>query len=366
MVITVNREQLLPALSTIGGIVEKKQTLPILGNFLVQITDGKMLLTATDLEIEIRTVSDINEGEDLEPFTLPARKFVDICKALSEDVEIKLTIDNDKVLIQARQARFNIATLPAQDYPSLEMIPAQDSFSIESKVLKHLLSSTAFSMANQDGRHYLNGTLLDLANNQLNCVATNGHRLALCKYELESEHEEQQILLPRKIVYELIRLLEDSEDNVEVEFGVNFCRFKLGETLITTKLIDGKFPDYQRVIPRNLDKTAIINREQFRHALFRASLLSNEKYKGVKLSFSTDKLLLESNNNDQENAEEELEIDYKSDEISIGFNSDYLLNVITTLSCREVAIDLIDCLSSIVIRNPDDDNALYVIMPMRL
>lgn len=366
MVITVNREHLLPALSMISGIVEKKQTLPILGNFLVQTIDEKMQLIATDLEIEIRTVSQTNSIDESEAFTLPAKKFVDICKSLPANAEIKLTVEDEKISIRSGPARFTIATLPAADYPSLEMIPAQGTFNIESGILKHLLINTAFSMAIQDGRHYLNGTLLDLDKNQLHCVATDGHRLAVCKHELVEELEEQQILLPRKSVFELIRLLDNSEDNITVEFGTGFCRFKIADTVLTTKLIDGKFPEYQRVIPKQLDKTAIINRENLRRALIRASLLSNEKHKGVKLNFSTSKLHLESSNNEQENAEDELEINYPFDEVSIGFNVIFLLDVIGTLNCEEVAIDLTDSINSIVIRNPEDENVLYVIMPMRL
>jgi DNA polymerase-3 subunit beta len=366
MIVVVNREQLLPALNTIGGVVEKKQTLPILGYFLVQVSDGKMQLTATDLEIDIKTSNFIEENDAEESFTLPARKFMDICKALPGGAEIKLTIEDEKVLIRSGQSRYSLSVLPARDYPTLQSPPALDSFKIESRILKHLLSGIAFSMASQDARHYLNGALLDLIDNQLNCVATNGHRLALCKYDLETEHENQQILLPRKGVIELGRLLNDSDDDVEVEFGTNFCRFNLRQTTFTTKLIDGKFPDYQRVIPREPDKSAILEREQFRQALFRTSLLPNERHKVVKLMFSTDKLLLESNNVNHEKAEEELEIDYKSDEINIGFNSEYLLNVVDRLTCKEIAIDLTDGLSSIVMRDPDDDKSLYVVMPIRL
>jgi len=367
MLIRADREHLLPALATIGGVVERRQTLPILGNFLFKVADRSMLLIATDLEIEIRTVSTVENGNNRGAFTLPAKKFSDICKALPEGSELEISIEEDRVLIRSERTRFTLGILPAMDYPSIEMIAAEITFEIGEAVLKQLFERTAFSMAQQDVRYYLNGMLLELSPKRIRCVATDGHRLAMCEVAIEVGQDNRQILLPRKAVLELLRLLSYSERVVGVEASVGFCRFRLGdETVFTTKLIDGRFPDYDRVIPKNLNKMALVCREDLKNGLARASILSGDKYKGIRLTFGVGVLNLQAHNPEQDEAQEEIEIEYHDDEIAIGFNLGYLWEILGIMNCENVSINFIDGESSAVIRDPDDSTRLYVVMPMRL
>jgi len=368
MLIRVSREQLLPAVAIISGVVERKQTLPILGNFLIKVLDKRMLLIATDLEVEIRTVSVVEECNDTTGwgFTLPAKKFSDICRALPEGADLEIWVEEEKVIIRSERSRFTLAILPAEDYPSLDMATAELSFEIEEAIFKHLLERTAFSMAQQDVRYYLNGMLLELTPKRIRCVATDGHRLAMCEVGVEVGQDERQILLPRKAVLELVRLLGYSERTVSVEVSVGFCRFQIGATVFTTKLIDGKFPDYERVIPKNLDKMVLVGREDLKHGLTRVSILSNEKYKGIRLTFGVGMLHLQAHNPEQEDAQEDIEVEYQGNDVTIGFNVGYLGEILGAMDCEKVAIDFLDGGSSAVVRDLEDNSRLYVVMPMRL
>lgn len=364
--ITINRESILPALTNVNKVVDKKHHLPILQNVLVRIRDGRMLLVATDLELDIQTLVPDVTVTNVDPFTLPAKKFETICKSLPKDADIKIAIKDGGVTVQSGQARFSLHAPPAQDYPHEVRRDPIDTFTIESRILKHLLARTSFSMADKDARQYLNGTLLDIRQGKLCCVATDGHRLALCDTRLDAEVADRQVLLPRKAVLELTRILENTETLVTVECGAGFCRFNIGDTVLTTKLLEGKYPDYQRVIPSNLDKKAIINKNTLRSALTRASLLSNDQYKGVKLNFSEGKLKLEAANNESETVEEEIDADFQGDDVFSSFNIGYLLDVVRVLSGENVTIEITDHISSVMLRDDDDDSASYIVMPMRL
>lgn len=340
--------------------------MPILGNLLVQVRDAEMTLTATDLEVELRTLTTVqcdSEGE----FTLPARKFIDICKALPEESEIEVELRGEKALIRANKSRFSLGVLPAADYPSMEAAAPELAFYIREGTLKNLVDKTAFAMAQQDVRYYLNGMLLEIGATKIRSVATDGHRLALSEAAVELDLEgTEQVLLPRKAVLELGRLLDYTDAMVRVECSKSFARFRAGSSVFTTKLIDGRFPDYDRVIPKNVEHTATVDREQLRNSLSRASILSGDKYKGVRLTFSQDRLRLQAHNPEQEEAEDEVEMEFKGEDLTIGFNVGYLLDILGTVDSPSIAIDLGESDSSAVVRIPGDENHLYVVMPMRL
>jgi DNA polymerase-3 subunit beta len=362
----VSRNVILPAVSTIGSIVEKRQTLPILSNMLVRVSESNLNLTATDLEVGINTEVNVDTNSEGE-FTLPARKFIDICKALPEGSVIDIEIDGDKAQIRSGRSKFILGILSAADYPAIEISNAEYSFDIKEKDLKNLIDKTSFSMAHQDVRYYLNGMLIELEKDKIKAISTDGHRLAMCEKTIEERTmEARSFLLPRKAVMEISRLLEYTDTEVSVELSSNLARFKIENTIFTTKLIDGKFPDYERVIPRNCDKTAIIDKELFRNALIRASILSSEKYKGIRITVDDGLLKLQAHNPEQEEAEEELEIEYRNESMTIGFNVGYLLDILSTISTDTIAIDFADTSSSSIIRIPEDMEALYVVMPMRL
>ena len=361
-----SRDIILPAVSMIGSIVEKRQTLPILSNMLVRVSETSINLTATDLEVGINTAVNVDTNSEGE-FTLPARKFIDICKALPEGSVIDIEIAGDRAQIRSGRSKFTLGILSAADYPAIEISNAEYSFDIKEKDLKNLIDKTSFSMAQQDVRYYLNGMLIELGTNKIKAISTDGHRLALCEKNIaEGTIESRSFLLPRKAVMEIGRLLEYTDTEVTVELSSNLARFKVNNTIFTTKLIDGKFPDYERVIPKNCDKTAIINRESFRNALIRASILSSEKYKGIRVTVDDNLLKLQAHNPEQEEAEEELEVEYRNELMTIGFNVGYLLDILSAISTDTIAIDFADTNSSSIIRIPENSEVLYVVMPMRL
>jgi DNA polymerase III subunit beta len=367
MLITAKRDLLLPAMTICSGVIEKKQTLPILSNCLCEIRSGHMVVAATDLEVEVkRDVEAESDYADDFSFTLPGRKFTDICRALPEGAELTVQVEGDRAVIRSGRSRFTLGILPGKDYPSIDIGEAHSAFDIEEGNLWSLLDRTAFSMAQQDVRYYLNGLLLELSEGRIRAVATDGHRLALADLSVELTAERAQLLVPRKAVLELLRILADEDRQVRVEAGSAFARFSAGHTVFSTKLIDGRFPDYERVIPRHLDKSAMVERDLLRGALARASILSSEKYKGIRLSFTNNILTLQAHNPEQEEAEEEIEIQYRGEDVNIGFNVGYLQDILGTMDARMVCIDLASGANSAVIRDPDDAGQLYVVMPMRL
>lgn len=362
----INSQNLVGPLQQIIGAVERRQTLPILGNVLLNSDAGVLSLTATDLEIEMVAKVDAVSSVDFET-TLPARKLLDICKALPDDSEIEFNIEDNRVILTSGRSRFSLASLPAKDFPSLDEIDGQQSFDIPQAELKTLLESTAFAMAQQDVRYYLNGILMEISPDHLKLVATDGHRLALSEFKTSiSVDEAKQIIIPRKAVLELSRLLESSDSVAKVTLSQNHIRVESGTLVFTSKLIDGKFPDYNRVIPADGNKTLVVNRETLKRAMSRIAILSNEKYRGIRLTLAPGNLSIQANNPDQEEAEEELSIDYDEAQIEIGFNVTYLIDVLGVLDSDDVHIKLKDANSSCIIRDSEDSSSLYVVMPMRL
>ncbi len=363
---TIKREDILGPLQLVIGAVERRQTLPILGNVLLKSTGGDMTLTATDLEIEMVARIDADGSDDFQT-TIPARKLLDICKALPDSASINFSIDETRVSLTSARSRFTLASLPAKDFPGLDEIEIQQSFSIPQNQLKALFDKTSFAMAQQDVRYYLNGILMEITADKIKLVATDGHRLALSEIDLDTGvGEDRQIIIPRKAVLELSRLLEFGDNPANCMLSQNHVRVETSSLVFTTKLIDGKFPDYQRVIPVDGNKTMEVNRETLKNSMSRIAILSNEKYRGIRLTLSSGNLSIQANNPDQEEAEEELQIEYTESDMEIGFNVTYLIDVLNVLNSEKVQIKLKDSNSSAIINDSQDDSSLYVVMPMRL
>ena len=362
----INRNEILPALQVVCGVVDRRQALPILSNLLIVAEKDKITFTGTDMEVEmVTTIS--HQPETPGEITVHARKLLDICKALPEDSKISLSFNKDQVVVKSGKSKFTLATLPATEYPSTETLGNSNEILIPQKEFKTLLEDTMFSMAQQDVRYYLNGLLLELEKNSLRAVATDGHRLALKEIKTKTGIEEaQQIIIPRKGVIELIRLLDGEDENISVEVSQNHIRVSKDKVQFTSKLIDGKFPDYQRVIPKEGEHPVKTNRDALKQGLIRASILSNEKYKGIRLVLQNDLLRAFAHNPEQEEAEEEIEINYKGDDIEIGFNVTYLLDALSAIKTKEVILNISDPNSSCLILPDDDTDCKYVVMPMRL
>jgi len=363
---TIKREDILGPLQQVIGAVERRQTLPILGNVLVKSSGGDLSLTATDLEIEMVAGVTADSSDDFQT-TIPARKLLDICKALPDGSTIAFSIDENRVSLTSARSRFTLASLPARDFPGLDEIDEQQSFSIPQNQFKGLFDKTSFAMAQQDVRYYLNGILMELTPGKIKLVATDGHRLALSEVELDTGVEtDKQIIIPRKAVLELSRLLEASDNPVKCILSQNHLRVETDQLVFTTKLIDGKFPDYQRVIPVDGNKTMEVERDTLKQSMSRIAILSNEKYRGIRLTLSSGNLSIQANNPDQEEAEEELQVDYDEAEMEIGFNVTYLIDVLNVLNSEKVQIKLKDSNSSAIMSDSKDSSSLYVVMPMRL
>jgi len=367
MNIIINREKILPPLQQVIGAVERKSTSPILGNVLIQSENNKISLTATDLEIELIAYIDISNDQEFST-TLPARKFFDISKALPEGSDIHFNIESDHVKLISGRSRFTLASLPPKDFQRIDDIKPLLSFSLPQQDFKQLIDKTAFAMAQQDVRSYLNGLLLELSQQGLRIVATDGHRLALSEYHGNlSINLDKQIIIPRKGVLELARLLDPhSSDLISLNVGQNHLRVESDDLIFTSKLIDGKYPDYNRVIPLDGNKIMTVNREILKSALQRISILSNEKYRGIRMIFSENNLLIQANNPDHEEAEEEINVNYSESPIEIGFNVTYLLDVFSILETEEIQIKLKDSNSSCIIASTESEDFRYVVMPMRL
>ncbi len=366
MKFNINREALLPALQMLNGVVDRRQSLPILSNLLFVLNTDSLSITATDMEVEL-IVSLAMKFEQTGEITLPARKLFDICRALPADAELNIEIKNDRALIRSGKSRFTLATLAAQEYPVIDITEQTASFSLDKSVLSKVLENTQFAMAQQDVRYYLNGLLLEVSKDTLRAVATDGHRLALDETPIESQLEEQvQIIVPRKGITELMRLLSGDDEAVEVQITPNHIRIKDQNACFTSKLIDGRFPEYQRVIPEISSTAVMANREQLKDSLTRASILSNEKYRGVRIILSANSLRALAHNPEQEEAEEEVEVSYDGDEIEIGFNVSYLLDTLSIIKTEKVKLSVMDPNSSCLILPEDDSKSQYVVMPMRL
>jgi len=362
----IKREDILGPLQQVIGAVERRQTLPILGNVLLKSSGGDLSLTATDLEIEMVAGVVADSSEDFQT-TIPARKLLDICKALPDGSTISFNIEENRVSLTSARSRFTLASLPARDFPGLDEIEEQQSFSIPQNQFKELFDKTSFAMAQQDVRYYLNGILMELSPGKIKLVATDGHRLALSEVELETGVDaDKQLIIPRKAVLELSRLLDVGDSHAKCILSQNHLRVETGPLVFTTKLIDGKFPDYQRVIPVDGNKTMEVERETLKQSMSRIAILSNEKYRGIRLMLSSGNLSIQANNPDQEEAEEELQVDYDEADMEIGFNVTYLIDVLNVLNSEKVQIKLKDSNSSAIMSDSADSSSLYVVMPMRL
>ena len=367
MKLSISRDQLLKPLQQVSGVVEKRQTLPVLANVLVQVDAGKLALTGTDLEVELVACAELAGGFTDGEITVPARKLLDICKSLPASAELELKLESQKLVVKSGKSRFSLATLPATEFPNLEESRGSFNFNISQKSLKKLIDNTAFAMAQQDVRYYLNGMLFEVTNGTLRTVATDGHRLAMCTETAEAATAEKyQVIVPRKGVQELARLLSDEDGLVSLTLGTNHLRATVGTVSFTSKLIDGKFPEYERVLPRGGDKVVLANREELKQSLQRVSILSNEKYRGIRLQLSNELLCIQANNPDQEEAEEEIGVEYTGSSLEIGFNVSYLLDVLNVLHGASIKIVLGDSNSSALVQEVDSSDALYVVMPMRL
>ncbi|HZH42980.1 MAG TPA: DNA polymerase III subunit beta [Lysobacter sp.] len=363
---SLQREAFLKPLAQVVNVVERRQTLPVLANLLVQVRGGQLALTGTDLEVEMISriaVEDSQEGES----TIPARKLFEIVRALPDGSRVTVSQTGDKVTVQAGRSRFTLATLPANDFPSLDDVDATERVRVPESTLKELIERTAFAMAQQDVRYYLNGLLFDLREASLRCVATDGHRLALCEAPLDGGSQtKRQIIVPRKGVLELQRLLEGGDRELELEMGRGHIRVKRDDVTFTSKLIDGRFPDYEAVIPIGADREVRIDREALRASLQRAAILSNEKYRGVRVEVSPGQLRISAHNPEQEEAQEEVEAETRVDELAIGFNVNYLLDALGALRDEQVVLALRDANSSALVREASNERCRHVVMPLRL
>ncbi len=363
--VKASRDALLKPLQVVSGIVERRQTLPILANILVRKDGERVSFTATDLEIQIQTSADIGAGKDAAATTVAARKLVDILRALPE-ADVALSLSNKKMAIASGRSKFNLQTLAAEEFPTVAQAEFTADFTLPASTLKYLLSMVHFAMAQQDIRYYLNGMLLVVDGTTVRAVATDGHRLALCEVAKEGASNKIEAIIPRKTVLELSRLLPESDDPVRVQMAANQVKFSFDDIELVSKLVEGKFPDYQRVLPAANTKVFAIGREDLMHALQRAAILTTDKFKGVRMVLAAGSLKITSTNADQEDAQDELEIDYAGEGLDIGFNVNYLLDVLANLKNEQIRFSLGDALGSALITMPDSEKFKYVVMPMRI
>jgi DNA polymerase-3 subunit beta len=364
--VKATRDALLRPLQVVSGIVERRQTLPILANVLVRKDDDRVAFTATDLEIQIQTTADIGAGKDNAAATVSARKLVDILRALPE-ADVQLSLAARKLTVQSGRSRFNLQTLPAEEFPTVAQAEFGADFTLPAATLKYLLSMVHFAMAAQDIRYYLNGMLLVVDGNLVRAVATDGHRLALADVQKEGEATRKiEAIIPRKTILELARLLPDTEAPVRVQMAANQVKFTFDSIELISKLVEGKFPDYTKVIPTGNTRIFKVRREELMAALSRAAILTTDKFKGVRCVLAPGSLKITSTNADQEDAQEELEIGYDGDGLDIGFNVNYLLDVLANLKNEEVRFALGDTLGSALITMPESEKFKYVVMPMRI
>ncbi|TVQ47768.1 MAG: DNA polymerase III subunit beta [Gammaproteobacteria bacterium] len=365
MKLTVQRETLLKPVQAVIGVVERRQTMPILANVMIRAHSGRLEITATDLEVELVASTPLEietEGE----ITVPGRKLLDICRALPEAAELRLEVSGDKLGVRSGRSRFSLSTLPASEFPVIEEVKGRQRLQVAQDRVRRLLEKTQFAMAQQDVRYYLNGMLLEVDGHTLRAVATDGHRLALCEVELDvAAADAQQVIVPRKGVLELQRLL-DGEGDLELTIGSSHVRVEIDGIRFTSKLIDGRFPEYGRVIPKDPDNRLLATRDELRQALQRTAILSNEKYRGIRLSLQPETLVIQAHNPEQEEAEEQVGVEYQGQAMEVGFNVNYLLDALGATDGERVQVGLADSSSSCLIHSPDSQTTKFVVMPMRL
>jgi DNA polymerase III subunit beta len=367
-IVKASRDALLKPLTTVSGIVERRHTLPILANLLLRKKGDKVSFLATDIEIQISTQADFGTGSDEISTTVAARKLLDILRALPESGEVTLSHANKKLTVQSGKSRFSLATLDAAEFPTVAQPDTWAAqLSMSQKTLKHLISMVYFSMAQQDIRYYLNGLLFVTDGKHVKAVATDGHRLAFCQVEIDGANlPKQEVIIPRKTVLELMRLLEDNDDAVAVAVAANQIKFSFNNIELISKLVEGKFPDYSRVIPSGYTKHMVIDRAVLQGALQRAAILTSDKFKSVRWTVADNTLKINSTNAEQEEANEELEVTWPSDGLEIGFNVTYLLDVLANLKTQNVQVSLNDANASALLTLPDSQEFKYVVMPMRI
>lgn len=365
--VTANRNSILRPLQIVSGIVERRQTLPILANILIRKQGGEVSFLSTDTEIQITTHAQVGAGEDDGATTVAARKLLDILRSLSDSADVSMTLSNKRLTVQSGKARFSLQTLAAEDFPTVAPLETAGAVAVlPQKTLRHLLNMVHFSMAQQDIRYYLNGLLLVVDSKKIIAVATDGHRLAFCEVETDQECSRQEVIIPRKTILELQRLLEESDEPVQLEITGNQIKLNFNDIELISKLVEGKFPDYSRVLPKGYKNNFLIDRETLLRALQRTAIMTSDKFKGVRCVVAPGSLKISSTNADQEEAVEELEIDYGGDSIDIGFNVTYLLDVLNNLRSAQVRLELGDANSSVLITVPDEPDFKYVVMPMRI
>ena len=366
---TISKEALLQPLQLVTGVVERRQTLPILSNALLVVADGKLSITGTDLEVELVAWGTPQSVVASGAVTTPARKLMDICRSFPDEAVIQLKLEDNRLLVKSGRSRYRLSLLPVDDFPKTEQKASDTEFPLAQSTLKNLIDSISFAMAQQDVRFYLNGLLMEVGEGRIRTVATDGHRLALCNADVESEQASgpvSQVIIPRKGAIELSRLLNDSENLAQVTIGSNFVRVGTDDFLFSSKLVDGKFPDYQNVIPTGGDKELIADRRLLKDSFVRASILSSDKFHGVRLYLSEQLLKLKANNPEQEEAEEDIEVNYAGSAVEIGFNVTYMIDVMNTLESDEVRITLSGPDNGVIIERVESPDALYVVMPMKI
>lgn len=367
LLIKTKRDNILTPLQSVCGIVEKRHTLPILSNVLIEKSGDQLTLLATDIETQIRTHTDGAAGTEKTAVTVGARKLQDILRSLPDSAEVSLELSDKRMQVRAGKSRFNLQTLPAEDYPRMAQAGSeQTGLQLTQKQFKRLIGLVQYAMAQQDIRYYLNGLLLVVTGNEIRVVATDGHRLAYASEQLAENKQRMEVILPRKTVLELSRLLADNDEALDIRLSPNQATFRFGEIELVSKLIDGKFPDYERVIPQNHTKVITLPRTVLLQSLHRAAILTNEKFRGVRLVLAPGSLKIISSNADQEEAQEELEISYDEEALDIGFNVTYLLDVLNNVSNDNIEVRLADANSSALITLPGNEQFRYVVMPMRI
>ena len=366
MKFTVAREQLLKPLQQVSGALGSRPSLPILGNILLVVEQGCLSMTGTDLEVEmiakLALEGDFEEGA----VTVPSRKFLDICRGLPDSANIAISLEGDRAIIRSGRSRYTLSVLPAADFPNIEDWQSEVEITLPQGQMRQLIDSTQFSMAHQDVRYYLNGMLFETDGQLLRSVATDGHRMAVCAVSTSADLPAKQIIVPRKGVMELMRLLDSPDEEVRLQIGHSNIRAEVNNFVFTSKLVDGRFPDYRRVMPQNSTKVVEASCDELRKAFSRAAILSNEKFRGVRLNLSQGEMRITANNPEQEEAEEFLDVDYQGEPLEIGFNVSYVLDVLNTLKCEQVRWSLTDANASALLEDSANGDAMYVVMPIRL
>lgn len=366
--VQTTRDALLKPLLIVAGIVERRHTMPILANILMRKEGNDIAFIATDLDVQITTHADFGVGKESSSTTVAARKLLDILKALPDTSEVILALASNKLSVQAGKSRFALQTLAASEFPTVAQPQSWEvSLSMPQRTLRHLFNTVHFAMAQQDIRYYLNGTLLVFEPSSVRAVATDGHRLAHCATKAEVMGEHHEVIVPRKTVLEMQRLLVDSDEAVLIDVASGQIRFRFGDVELISKLVEGKFPDFTRVIPSNYTRHFLVRREVLQGSLLRAAILTSDKFKGVRLQLAQNQMKISSTNSEQEEAQEEIDIDYNHEALDVGFNVGYLLDVLSNIKTEQIRISVMpDANASALITLPDDEQFKYVVMPMRI